>query len=101
MYVIFLQGCPPFSHLTLTGGAIGSGPPLAVGAAIACPDRCVINIQVNPRCCRSVINNDFWHVGSHPREHQPHQCSCTTVLQFEFITSMRCVTRLADICGAS
>jgi len=41
-----LQGCPRFSHLTLTGGAIGSGPPLAVGAAIACPDRPVINIQV-------------------------------------------------------
>ena len=24
-----LQGCPRFSHLTLAGGAIGSGPPLA------------------------------------------------------------------------
>ena len=46
MYVAFLQGCPSFSHLTLTGGAIGSGPPLAVGAAIACPHRCVINLQV-------------------------------------------------------
>ena len=45
MYVV-LQGCPPFSHLTLTGGAIGSGPPMAVGAAVACPHRCVINIQV-------------------------------------------------------
>lgn len=29
------QGCPPFTHLTLTGGAIGSGPPMALGAAIA------------------------------------------------------------------
>ncbi len=44
-----LQGCPRFSHLTLTGGAIGSGPPLAVGAAIACPDRPVINVQVFTR----------------------------------------------------
>ncbi|KAG2438886.1 hypothetical protein HYH02_010683 [Chlamydomonas schloesseri] len=29
------KGCPPFTHLTLTGGAIGSGPPLALGAALA------------------------------------------------------------------
>lgn len=40
-------GCPPFSHLTLTGGAIGCGPPLAVGAAVACPDRVVINLQAD------------------------------------------------------
>lgn len=30
-----VQGCPPFLHLTLTGGAIGSGPPMALGAAVA------------------------------------------------------------------
>ena len=41
------QGCPPFSHLALTGGAIGCGPPLSVGAAIACPDRQVINLQAD------------------------------------------------------
>ena len=41
------RGCPPFSHLSLTGGAIGCGPPLAVGAAIACPERVVINIQAD------------------------------------------------------
>ena len=39
-------GCPPFSHLNLTGGSIGFGPPAAVGAAVACPDRTVINFQV-------------------------------------------------------
>lgn len=44
------QGCPVFSHLTLTGGAIGSGPPMAVGAAIACPHRWVINLQVQTKC---------------------------------------------------
>jgi acetolactate synthase-1/2/3 large subunit len=38
---------PPFSHLTLTGGAIGQGPPAAVGAAIACPHRRVINLQAD------------------------------------------------------
>ena len=41
------RGCPRFSHLTLTGGAIGCGPPLSVGAAIACPDRQVINLQAD------------------------------------------------------
>lgn len=38
--------CPQFSHLCLTGGAIGCGPPLSVGAAVACADRVVINLQV-------------------------------------------------------
>jgi hypothetical protein len=42
-----LQGCPPFSHLCLTGGAIGSGPPMATGAAVAAPDRQVINLQAD------------------------------------------------------
>ena len=41
------QGCPPFSHLALTGGAIGCGPPLSVGAAIACPGRKVIALQAD------------------------------------------------------
>lgn len=39
--------CPPFSHLTLTGGAIGIGMPMAVGAAVACPDRVIINLQAD------------------------------------------------------
>ncbi len=41
------QACPRFTHLTLTGGAIGTGPPLALGAALACPGRCVINLQAD------------------------------------------------------
>ena len=41
------KGCPEFSHLFQTGGAIGIGPPLAVGCAVACPDRKVINIQAD------------------------------------------------------
>jgi acetolactate synthase-1/2/3 large subunit len=32
----------PHDHLALTGGSIGLGLPLAVGAAIACPDRKVV-----------------------------------------------------------
>ncbi|KAJ8605228.1 hypothetical protein CTAYLR_000481 [Chrysophaeum taylorii] len=38
---------PPFSHLTLTGGSIGIGPPLSVGCAVACPNRRVINFQAD------------------------------------------------------
>jgi len=38
-------GTPPFSLLTLTGGSLGQGPPCSVGAAVACPDRPVINFQ--------------------------------------------------------
>ena len=34
-----------FTHLMLTGGAIGQGPSAATGAAIACPNRKVINFQ--------------------------------------------------------
>jgi acetolactate synthase-1/2/3 large subunit len=38
---------PPHSCLSLTGGAIGFGPPVATGAAIACPERPVINLQAD------------------------------------------------------
>ena len=34
-----------FTHLMLTGGAIGQGPGAATGATIACPNRKVINFQ--------------------------------------------------------
>jgi len=46
-YESFSATCPRFSHLALTGGAIGFGPPSALGAAIACPDRRVINFQAD------------------------------------------------------
>lgn len=35
----------PHEVLALTGGAIGAGLPLAVGAAVACPDRKVISLN--------------------------------------------------------
>lgn len=37
----------PHDWLTLTGGAIGQGLPVAVGAAVACPDRKVVNLQAD------------------------------------------------------
>ena len=39
--------CAPFSHLTLTGGSIGIGPPLSVGCAVACPGRRVVDFQAD------------------------------------------------------
>lgn len=38
---------PPHDWIQLTGGAIGSGLPLATGAAVACPDRKVICLQAD------------------------------------------------------
>ncbi len=46
-YYSQIAGCPPFTVLGITGGAIGQGPPCAVGAAIACPDRPVINFEAD------------------------------------------------------
>jgi acetolactate synthase I/II/III large subunit len=40
-------GAPPHDWLALTGGAIGQGLPVAVGAAIACPDRPVISLEAD------------------------------------------------------
>ena len=40
-------GCPPHDWLTLTGGSIGFGMPVATGAAIACPDRPVLNLELS------------------------------------------------------
>lgn len=43
----FTHGAAPHDHLQVTGGAIGGGMPLACGAAIACPDRKVVNLQAD------------------------------------------------------
>jgi acetolactate synthase-1/2/3 large subunit len=40
-------GSPRHDWLTLTGGAIGQGLPVAVGAAVASPDRSVIALQAD------------------------------------------------------
>jgi acetolactate synthase-1/2/3 large subunit len=39
------RGAPAHDLLALTGGAIGQGLPVAVGAAVACPDRPVIALE--------------------------------------------------------
>lgn len=43
----YYEGAAPHDWLNLTGGAIGQGLPVAVGAAVACPDRKVINLQAD------------------------------------------------------
>ncbi|HXW86914.1 MAG TPA: acetolactate synthase large subunit [Streptosporangiaceae bacterium] len=40
-------GAPPHDWLSLTGGAIGQGLPVATGAAIACPDRPVLALEAD------------------------------------------------------
>lgn len=41
------QSAAPHDYLQLTGGAIGSGLPMATGAALACPDRKVVSVQAD------------------------------------------------------
>ena len=41
------RGAAPHDWLQLTGGAIGLGMPMAVGAAVACPERKVLNLQAD------------------------------------------------------
>jgi acetolactate synthase-1/2/3 large subunit len=43
----FTAGSPRHDWLCLTGGAIGQGMPVATGAAVACPDRRVVNLQAD------------------------------------------------------
>ena len=41
------EDAAPHSWISLTGGAIGDGIPLALGAAVACPDRPVLCLQAD------------------------------------------------------
>lgn len=42
-----LEAAPPHDHLPVTGGSIGQGLPVALGAALACPDRKVIALEAD------------------------------------------------------
>lgn len=46
-FLTMSQSAARHTLLTQPGGAIGLGPPCATGAAIACPDRAVINLQAD------------------------------------------------------
>jgi len=45
--MLMCAGAAKHDWLQLTGGAIGQGLPLAVGAAVACPDRKVVALQAD------------------------------------------------------
>jgi acetolactate synthase-1/2/3 large subunit len=64
-------GTPPHDWLTLTGGAIGQGLPLAAGAAIACPRRPVIALEADGSAMYTITA--LW---THARE----QLDITTVI---------------------
>ncbi|MBO0858812.1 MAG: acetolactate synthase large subunit [Chloracidobacterium sp.] len=46
-FLAMSQSASRHTLLTQPGGAIGLGPPCATGAAVACPDRAVINLQAD------------------------------------------------------
>jgi acetolactate synthase-1/2/3 large subunit len=51
-----LAGAARHDLLTLTGGAIGQGMPVATGAAVAAPDRPVINLQADGSALYSITS---------------------------------------------
>jgi len=64
-------GAPPHDWLTLTGGAIGQGLPLATGAAVACPGRPVLALEADGSAMYTI--SALW---THARE----QLDITTVI---------------------
>ncbi len=54
----FCQNSEPNSWLSLTGGAIGQGGPVATGAALACPDRPVLAMLGDGGA--AYTNQSFW-----------------------------------------
>ena len=54
----FCQSTAPNSWLSLTGGAIGQGGPVATGAALACPDRPVLALLGDGGA--AYTNQSFW-----------------------------------------
>ena len=64
-------GAPPHDWLTLTGGAIGQGLPVATGAALACPGRPVLALEADGSAMYTI--SALW---SHARE----QLDITTVI---------------------
>jgi acetolactate synthase-1/2/3 large subunit len=65
------SGAPRHDWLSLTGGAIGDGLPMAAGAAVACPDRPVIGVQADGSAMYTI--SALW---THARE----QLDVTTIV---------------------
>lgn len=56
----YFDGAALHDWLCLTGGAIGQGLPLSVGAAIVCPDRKVVNLQADGSAMYT--NQSLWTI---------------------------------------
>ena len=64
MFPKFTEGAPPFEFMgACPGGAIGDGPPVACGAAIACPDRKVILLEGDFSLMQG--NTALWSMAQH------------------------------------
>ena len=103
MYYPVTSGVPPFSLLTLTGGAIGQGVPCAVGAAIACPDRPVINFQADGAGMYTL--QALWTQAREGLNVTTLICSNRSydILKLEYgrlgVTPGRCALNLTDLAG--
>ena len=66
-------GAPPHDWLCLTGGAIGQGLPVAVGAAVAAPDRRVVALESDGSALYTL--QSWWTHGPRGsrRDHRPPQ----------------------------
>ena len=103
MYYPFTSGVPPFSLLTLTGGSLGQGTPCAVGAAIACPDRPVINFQADGAGMYTL--QALWTEAREGLNITTLICSNRSydILKLEYgrlgVTPGKCASRLTDLSG--
>lgn len=103
MYYPVTSGLPPFSLLTLTGGAIGQGAPCAAGAAIACPDRPVIDFQADGAGMYTL--QALWTQAREGLNVTTLICSNKRydILRFEYarlgVNPQKCASHLTDLSG--
>lgn len=103
MYYPITAGVPPFSLLTLTGGAIGQGAPCATGAAVACPDRPVIDFQADGSGMYTL--QALWTQAREGLNVTTLICSNRSydILKFEYgrlgVSPQKCASLLTDLSG--
>jgi acetolactate synthase-1/2/3 large subunit len=103
MYYAVTSGVAPFDLLTLTGGAIGQGAPCAMGAAIACPGRPVINFQADGSGMYTV--QALWTEAREQLNVTTLICSNNSydILKLEYgrlgVVPGKCATHLTDLSG--
>ena len=102
-YYTVTSGVKPFDLMTLTGGAIGQGAPCAMGAALACPDRPVINFQADGAGMYTL--QALWTEAREGLNVTTLICSNRSydILKFEYgrlgVAPGKCATHLADLAG--